>query len=234
MGRSKRKRNGDRTTKALANMALQLKEQAFKRRFGELDDDKLLNYLAYCTEELGIGPACTDVLGAAVLKERFGDWDRLLLKIGRKPTPYCEREDVPGLFAREVAAQAEIHKKIVAAMQQNEKNFAFQHAGDSDEELLEYVRGWAKRLKRTPRYDEVLGGEYIRKRFKNDWQRVLHLAGLKSFPDAAPRLHRRPIYLDEAKKQVGVYVEECMQEIAGIMQGKKVRYVAPTDVKSAV
>ncbi len=27
MGRSKRKRNGDRTTKALANMALQLKEQ---------------------------------------------------------------------------------------------------------------------------------------------------------------------------------------------------------------
>ncbi len=51
MGRSKRKRNGDRTTRALANMALQLKEQAFKRRFGELDDDKLLNYLAYCTEE---------------------------------------------------------------------------------------------------------------------------------------------------------------------------------------
>ena len=50
MGRSKRKRNGDRTTRALANMALQLKEQAFKRRFGELDDDKLLNYLAYCTE----------------------------------------------------------------------------------------------------------------------------------------------------------------------------------------
>ena len=75
MGRSKRKRNGDRTTRALANMALQLKEQAFKRRFGELDDDKLLNYLAYCTEELGIGPACTDVLGAAVLKEckkKFG------------------------------------------------------------------------------------------------------------------------------------------------------------------
>ena len=217
MGRSKRKRNGDRTTRALANMALQLKEQAFKRRFGELDDDKLLNYLAYCTEELGIGPACTDVLGAAVLK------------IGRKPTPYCEREDVPGLFAREVAAQAEIHKKIVAAMQQNEKNFAFQHAGDSDEELLEYVRGWAKRLKRTPRYDEVLGGEYIRKRFKNDWQRVLHLAGLKSFPDAAPRLHRRPIYLDEAKKQVGVYVEECMQEIAAIMNGKRVSYVVPAE-----
>ena len=129
MGRSKRKRNGDRTTRALANMALQLKEQAFKRRFGELDDDKLLNYLAYCTEELGIGPACTDVLGAAVLKERFGDWDRLLLKIGRKPTPYCEREDVPGLFAREVAAQAEIHKKIVAAMQQNEKSQLFPETG---------------------------------------------------------------------------------------------------------
>ena len=152
-----------------------------------------------------------------------------MLKIGRKPTPYCEREDVPGLFAREVAAQAEIHKKIVAAMQQNEKNFAFQHAGDSDEELLEYVRGWAKRLKRTPRYDEVLGGEYIRKRFKNDWQMVLHLAGLKSFPDAAPRLHRRPIYLDEAKKQVGVYVEECMQEIAAIMNGKRVSYVVPAE-----
>ena len=54
MGRSKRKRNGDRTTKALANMALQLKEQAFKRRFGELDDDKLLNYLAHCAGALGL------------------------------------------------------------------------------------------------------------------------------------------------------------------------------------
>ena len=82
MGRSKRKRNGDRTTRALANMALQLKEQAFKRRFAEVDDDKLLNYLAHCAGEFVNGPACTDVLGAAVLKERFGDWDSLLLKIG--------------------------------------------------------------------------------------------------------------------------------------------------------
>lgn len=229
MGRRYPSRPGDRTTRALTHLALDMKEQAFRQRFAGADNDKLLNYMAHCARELGIGPDYNDVLGAAVLKERFGDWDRLLFKIGLTMTPHGERKHVPSLFARELPVQEEMHQQILAAMVQNEQDFAVQHAGDSDEKLFEYVRGWSKRLKYSPRHEEVLGGEYIRKRFNNDWQKVLHLAGFKPPTKKLPKLHQQLIYLDEARRQLEPYVEECMQEIAVVMAGKKVIYVAPAE-----
>ena len=50
-------------------------------------------------------------------------------------------------------------------------------------------------------------------------------AGLPGRPDFAPKFHKRLIYWDEAKKQLDIYVEECMQENTA----KKVIYVAPVE-----
>lgn len=216
-------RSGDKQTRRLAQEVLRRKERRFVERFGKDDDDKLLRYLAHCAKELGIGPRQEDVLGSYFLQKHFGGWKTALLQIGLTVTPSAERPEKISLMDAEVARQEDIRKRIMAAMRQNEIDFAARHENDSDEELFEYIRKWAKRLKHTPNDFEVLGGSYIKKRFRNDWCRFLHLAGLPGRPDFAPKFHKRLIYWDEAKKQLDIYVEECMQENTA----KKVIYVAP-------
>lgn len=220
MGRSKLKRSGDRETRWLAHEALRRKEKKFAEQFGAAGDLELLKYLAYCAEKLGFGPRQQDVLGAYFIQKRFNGWQEALSRVGLTVTPSMDRNDKSSLFSREVEKQEEIRRKIAAALAKNEKDFAVRHQNDSDEEIFAYVRAWAERLKRTPEWGEIEGGSYVKKRFNNDWCRVLSLSGLPSQPDyPAPKLYKRLIYIDEAKKQLDVYVDECMQEIAEIMFG---------------
>lgn len=202
----------------MAVIALARKKREFIKKFGEASEDELMRYLAHCAKELGFGPMRKDVLGAHFVEERLNStWRKSLAKLGITPTPTAKRPLGMDLMSRELRRQQEVYQRILAGMRQNEIDFAEQHQNDSDEEIFAYVRAWAERLKRTPDCVEVLGGSYIKKRFRNDWRRVLHLSGLPGFEDCPPKLHKRPIYQDEAKKQFAIDIEECMQEIAEIM-----------------
>ena len=59
-----------------------------------------------------------------------------------------------------------------------EAEFAKKHRHDTDEELIRYLRGVAKKLGHIPKKHEVLGYALIKSRL-GPWPRVLEMAGLK-------------------------------------------------------
>lgn len=229
MGRSKLKRCGDRETRRLAHEALRRKEKKFIEKFGAAGDRELLNYLAYCAEELGFGPRPQDVLGARFIQKRFNGWEPALSRVGLAVTPSTERTDRSSLFSREVKKQEELRRRIAAALAKNEKDFAIRHKNDGDEEIFAYVRTWAERLKRAPDWSEILGGLYIRERFNNDWRNVLRASGLPPQPDYVPKLYKRLVYMDEANVQLDAYVDESMREIEEIMKTRKAPNLQPVE-----
>ena len=60
-----------------------------------------------------------------------------------------------------------------------EAEFVRCHKGDSDEELIKYLRDCAQELGHIPKKREVPGFTYIKGRL-GPWPRVLERAGLKS------------------------------------------------------
>ena len=62
--------------------------------------------------------------------------------------------------------------------QRAEMQFALDHRGASDEELLRYVQDIAHTLGRRPRKADVPGCCYIKQRL-GSWPRTLEKAGLK-------------------------------------------------------
>ena len=60
---------------------------------------------------------------------------------------------------------------------QREKEFARLHADDTDEQLLAYLRHCAQELGHSPFKREVVGGEFLKKRFVL-WSIALWQAGL--------------------------------------------------------
>ena len=205
----------------------------FRQRFSKASDEELLRYAASCAKKLGISPSYADMVGADIVQKRFGRWDDMLDLIGLPPASADDRRYCPALFGRLVDDMARVQGQTQRVMHQNEKAFAEQHQNDTDEELFEYVRLWHKRLKRIPNHFEVLGGEYIKKRFKNDWHRVLHLAGLRGRPDNPPKFYRQLVYLDELKRQMDKYIEEYMNEIAEVMANGDLIY-EPQSEKAVV
>lgn len=65
------------------------------------------------------------------------------------------------------------------ALRRRNAQFAQEHSGASDEELLAYVRGEAGRLGFTPNAGEIIGGGYLSSRF-GGWKNVVTAAGLKA------------------------------------------------------
>lgn len=71
-------------------------------------------------------------------------------------------------------------------LHERETLFARHHAADTDEQLLEYVRGIAQQLGRAPKKAEVVGFSYIKNRF-GPWPRMLEKAGLKEQRESAQK-----------------------------------------------
>ncbi len=207
----------------LAREELQRQESSFAYKYGEASEEELLKYLWHSARQLGFTPWDNDIVGVAVLKRRLGAWPLVLKKAGLKFTPAQERADTPNLFVREAQQQEIYHQRALAAMQNHDRDFRQQHGGDSDEDILEYLRGWAVRLKHTPNQCEVQGGGYIRERF-GGWDKAVKRAGLPEPPNNPPKLFNRLVYLDELKRQRRLAREE--QQIAA--ENEKVIYVAPT------
>ncbi|MBP3673885.1 MAG: hypothetical protein J6J18_08675 [Oscillospiraceae bacterium] len=107
--------------------------------------------------------------------------------------------------AREFVNQ-KIEERTYIALHQKNAQFAQEHANDSKEQLLEYLRQQAQQLGKTPNMDEIIGGPYIGYRF-DGYINAVSAAGL-SFPRRSPESKARKIYRDEYKNQARLYREE--------------------------
>lgn len=103
-----------------------------------------------------------------------------------------------------------INKKLdlrtKAALKQRNAQFAEEHAADTPEQLLLYVRQCAQALRHTPRMEEVIGGSYISYRF-GGWTNAVTAAGLP-LPVRGASGKGRKIYREELKRQSRLYRQE--------------------------
>lgn len=189
-----------RQAKKLAKEAMQRREQRFVRRYANAADDELLAYLRQCADELGFAPSAGDVLGAQLIKQRFGSWVAVLQKAGLDAAARKEHSDVPQIFEREVQRQLAYHQKTLRQLEIDEAEFAGLHSADTDDELLAYLRGWAERLKHSPNVCEVIGGKFVAGRFGGR-DKALTLAGLPKAPSNPPKRWHRLVYLAELRRQ---------------------------------
>ena len=66
--------------------ALSERQKLFPQEHGEDSEEVLLDYVRKFTEELGRTPNSNEIIGGEYLKERFGSWEKLVMKAGR-PLP---------------------------------------------------------------------------------------------------------------------------------------------------
>ena len=106
-------------------------------------------------------------------------------------------------FNRRVAGRT---KEALRAL---DAQFAREHAGDSDEALLDYVRREAARLGITPNAGEITGGPFLSKRF-GGWKNVIAAAGLAP-PRRQKPIASRQIFREEFRRQAEQYRKELTE-----------------------
>ena len=99
--------------------------------------------------------------------------------------------------------EATIRRMVQEALEQQEQDFRQQHAQDSDEQLLAYLRAWAIRKQHTPWPGEIVGGKFIQERF-GSWNRALLLARLPA-PKTANQSKSFARVREETEKQKEIY-----------------------------
>ena len=180
--------------------SLAVLEEKFAADHGSDTKEQLLAYLRSCARDLGHTPNIREVIGGRYITERFGDW-LIAVRTAGLPVPgkspslaNCEiyrREfqKQKQLFqeqrrtARAERAQAAAARLQERAQEKEERSVAEvawkkAHIGDTDTQLLDYVRQCALELGHTPVKKEVLGNELIRERF-GFWAATLVLAELE-------------------------------------------------------
>ena len=102
--------------------------------------------------------------------------------------------------------EATIKRMVTEALEAQEQEFAMNRGGDSDEQLLEYLRFCARLLGHTPWPREIVGGSLIARRF-GTWQAALQKARLPapSTPDKVTGFAR---YQKETERQKALYREK--------------------------
>lgn len=93
--------------------------------------------------------------------------------------------------------------RTVESLQRMNEAFPVDHAEDTNEQLIAYLKQMATEIGYSPYEEEVIGGEYISKRF-GGWAKALWAADLP-LPRTATKLERRKIYKDEYKVQMKLF-----------------------------
>ncbi len=179
--------------------ALREQEIAFANAHRQDTDLQLLEYFQRWARILGHTPNMGEIIGGRLIERRFGTWENVIkasnLPWPRKMPPLAERL----IYKREYKKQAELFakeratSKAVSAELRQQKSEAVQreqeerlardmawgeaHACESDQQLLDYLRQCAFDLERSPVMKDVVGGNYIAKRF-GTWPLALTLAGI--------------------------------------------------------
>lgn len=98
--------------------------------------------------------------------------------------------------------EAVIRKMVNQALEAQENTFEQDHALDTDEDLLDYLRMRAADLGYSPRYKEIIGWNFIEQRF-GSWSTALQKAGLS--PAARCPVTKLPRIMEETEKQKELY-----------------------------
>ena len=144
-----------------AARVLAQKEQEFMEAHGKDTEAELIMY--FCNEALQLGhaPREKEIIGWKYLLERFGSWDRLVLRAHLKPYPVEEPEYEYSIIKKERDRQVELHKerkrkrKIKAAQRRKQQE---QKKRDQELWLAEHPeqarRKRIKKLKQDPAASE--------------------------------------------------------------------------------
>lgn len=109
-------------------------------------------------------------------------------------------------FRGDLWLEQQVDQRVNAVLRQKQEAFAQVHQEDTEEQLLDYVRQEAAKLRYTPDPRDLIGGPYIYKRFGN-WERVVALCGLPK-PGKIPPMKNRAIYKEEYKRQLELFRQE--------------------------
>lgn len=74
--------------------------------------------------------------------------------------------------------EAVIRRMVTQELESQEMNFSRDHAFDTDDQLIEYIKENARALNYAPRYKEIIGWKLIQERF-GSWGMALERAGLR-------------------------------------------------------
>ncbi len=153
-------------------------EREFRDSHRGWTDEQLLNYLANICRRMGRNPKEHEVTGSTYLKERLRRPWKEIVRLARQ---------MPGAGPELAAAPPEKEEPVLTETPQSsddtlrriaqDRAFAEAHSGDTDEELLAYLRQRAEELGHAPTKAEVVGAAYIKERFVY-WNIALTLAGL--------------------------------------------------------
>lgn len=109
-------------------------------------------------------------------------------------------------FRGDLWLEQQIDQRVKSVLREQQEAFERAHREDSEEQLLDYVRQVAAKLRYTPHPGDLIGGPYIYKRFGN-WDRVVDLCGLPK-PGKLPPLKSRTIYKEEYQRQLERFHQE--------------------------
>lgn len=103
------------------------------------------------------------------------------------------------------------------SLAQQELCFAADHAGASEQELIEYIKMWKEWLGHTPHAAEMIGGEYILTRLGGDWRQVLRLGGM-ALAGPPPKPDNHKIFKLEVQRQKLIFRGKIGKDEQTIMQ----------------
>ena len=95
-----------------------------------------------------------------------------------------------------------IRKMVLQSLDEQELEFTRDHAFDTDEQLLDYIREYAAVFHYAPRYKEIIGWKLISERFGN-WGDAIEKAGLR-IRTSCP-VSKLPRMEAEVEKQKEIY-----------------------------
>ena len=131
--------------------------------------------------------------------------------------------------------EATIRRMVREALAQQEDSFRQQHEGDTEEQLLAYLRSWAIRHHHTPWPEEILGGTFLTERF-GSWENALAAAKLAK-PRGEKRIGTFLRVKQEEQRQKEIYhqkkvekrdlAEQRRQQQAARKKESKLRHVYP-------
>ena len=113
-------------------------------------------------------------------------------------------------FRGDLWLEQHVDLRAKAVLQEKQETFEKEHQTDTEEQLLDYVRQEAAKLRYTPNPGDLIGGPYIYKRFGN-WERVVALCGLPK-PGKMPPMKSRTIYKEEYQRQLERFRQERRAE----------------------
>ena len=99
--------------------------------------------------------------------------------------------------------EATIRRMVQAALDEQEQLFRQQHEADTDAQLITYLCSCAAQLQHTPWPGEIVGGDFIKKRF-GTWHQALALAKLPT-PRTANQSKTFTRVQEETERQKKVY-----------------------------